>query len=150
MTSDRPATDDAAEPAARSAVDTNTADERTAASPDTGSDTPIPAGPSPEPAVDHLPHPATADIRIADVLHALADPVRLDMVRQLTVEVELNCGRFEVPVSKSTLTHHLRTLRAAGVLQTRTQGTSRLSSLRRKELDDLFPGLLNGVLAARR
>ncbi|GLY63419.1 transcriptional regulator [Amycolatopsis taiwanensis] len=93
--------------------------------------------------------PERDEIRIEAVLHALADPVRLDVVRQLARSGEVACGALDVSVSKSTLTHHLRTLREAGVTVSRQQGTIRLQSLRRKDLDELFPGLLDGVLAAR-
>ncbi|PXY32286.1 ArsR/SmtB family transcription factor [Prauserella muralis] len=95
--------------------------------------------------------PDRSEIRIETVLHALADPVRLDMVRQLArCEGELACGGFDVSVSKSTLTHHLRTLREAGVIGSRPMGTTRQNWLRRKDLDALFPGLLDGILAAPR
>ncbi|MBK1789296.1 ArsR/SmtB family transcription factor [Prauserella cavernicola] len=95
--------------------------------------------------------PDRSEIRIETVLAALADPVRLELVRQLAAtDRELACGAFDVSVSKSTLTHHLRTLREAGVIGGRPQGTARLNWLRRKDLDELFPGLLSGVLAARR
>jgi DNA-binding transcriptional ArsR family regulator len=93
--------------------------------------------------------PEREDIQIGAVLHALADPVRLEMVRQLAGCAELACGSFDVSVSKSTLTHHLRILREAGVIIGRQSGTTRFNSLRRKDLDELFPGLLNGILAAR-
>nr|WP_246256905.1 metalloregulator ArsR/SmtB family transcription factor [Amycolatopsis anabasis] len=95
--------------------------------------------------------PDVGEIQIVKVLQALADPVRLDMVRQLApADRELSCGTFEVSVSKSTLTHHLRILREAGVISSRQQGTTRFNSLRRNDLDALFPGLLDGVLAAPR
>lgn len=93
--------------------------------------------------------PERIEIRIEAVLHALADPVRLDMVRQLAGSPELACGTFDVSVSKSTLTHHLRTLREAGVIGSRPIGTTRMNWLRRDDLDELFPGLLSGILAAR-
>jgi DNA-binding transcriptional ArsR family regulator len=99
---------------------------------------------------DTLPNLDRDEIRIETVLHALADPVRLDVVRQLAGGDEIACSTFDVPVSKSTLTHHLRILREAGVTRTRQQGTTRFNSLRREDLDALFPGLLDGVLAARR
>ncbi|HET6500411.1 MAG TPA: helix-turn-helix domain-containing protein [Amycolatopsis sp.] len=99
---------------------------------------------------DLVAGPERDEIRIEAVLHALADPVRLEVVRQLArQDGEIACGGLDVPVSKSTLTHHLRTLREAGVTATRQQGTIRLQSLRRNDLDELFPGLLDGVLAAR-
>ncbi|MGC7095812.1 ArsR/SmtB family transcription factor [Amycolatopsis lurida] len=96
------------------------------------------------------PYPDRDEIRIEPVLHALADPVRLEIVRQLAATGEIACGNLDVRVSKSTLTHHLRTLREAGVIMGRQQGTARYNSLRQKDLDALFPGLLNGILHAPR
>ncbi|RJQ77024.1 ArsR/SmtB family transcription factor [Amycolatopsis panacis] len=73
------------------------------------------------------------------------------MVRQLAhTETEISCGGFEVPVTKFTLTHHLAILRQAGVITGRQVGTTRYNTLRRNDLDALFPGLLDGVLAAPR
>jgi DNA-binding transcriptional ArsR family regulator len=94
--------------------------------------------------------PEREELRIEAVLHALADPVRLEMVRQLAEAVELTCGALDVPVSKSTCTHHLNILRDAGVITTRREGTTRFQSLRRADLDEVFPGLLGGILAAKR
>ncbi|MEU3275472.1 metalloregulator ArsR/SmtB family transcription factor [Saccharomonospora sp. NPDC006951] len=110
----------------------------------------VPTGPREVAPVAHRA-PERDEIRIETVLQALADPVRLELVRQLAREGRpLMCGAFDVSVSKSTLTHHLRTLREAGVVASRPRGTTRLNRLRRDDLDALFPGLLNGVLAARR
>ncbi|WP_041315502.1 ArsR/SmtB family transcription factor [Saccharothrix espanaensis] len=98
-----------------------------------------------------LPHPARDEIRIEAVLHALADPVRLHIVRELAQCPDgVSCGVMDLGISPSTLTHHVRTLREAGVVFVRPRGTSRISSLRRDDLDALYPGLLNGVLAAPR
>jgi|SRR4051812_33948577 DNA-binding transcriptional ArsR family regulator len=103
---------------------------------------------------DTLPpiaHPAREEITVEGVLRALADPVRLAIVRQLAgTGQEIACGGLTVPVTKSTLTHHLSILRQAGVVAGRQEGTTRFNSLRRKDLDALFPGLLDGVLAAPR
>ena len=57
-------------------------------------------------------------------------------------------GRLEVSVSKSTLTHHLRVLRDAGLTYTRSEGVQRLVSLRRDDVDTRFPGLLDCVLGS--
>lgn len=94
-----------------------------------------------------ISHPDVEQVRLADVLHALSDPVRLEIVHMLGVADELSCGHLEVSVSRSTLTHHLRVLRDAGLTYTRTEGVQRLVSLRRGEVDTRFPGLLNCVLA---
>lgn len=96
-----------------------------------------------------LEHPARADIRLADVLHALADPVRLRIVCALAAaEGELNCADIELPVSKSTCTHHFRVLREHGVIQQLYRGTAKMNGLRRADLEALFPGLIDGVLRA--
>src|SRR4051812_15727732 len=61
---------------------------------------------------------------------------------------ELSCGGFDVPVTKSTCTHHFRVLREAGVISQRQVGTTRLNGLRRADLDSRFPGLLETILRA--
>ncbi|WP_299537224.1 helix-turn-helix transcriptional regulator [uncultured Streptomyces sp.] len=96
-----------------------------------------------------LGHPAPHEIRVESVLHALADPVRLRIVRQLAdASDELNCACFALPVAKSTSTHHFRVLRESGVIRQVYRGTAKLSVLRRDDLDTLFPGLLDSVLLA--
>jgi DNA-binding transcriptional ArsR family regulator len=55
---------------------------------------------------------------------------------------------MEVPVVKSTLSHHSRTLREAGVVRVRVQGTQRFLSIRTEDLEARFPGLLASVLYA--
>jgi DNA-binding transcriptional ArsR family regulator len=83
------------------------------------------------------------------VLQALGDPVRLTLVRELAAApAGVACGVIPLPVSKSTRTHHLHTLRDAGVITMWTNGTRRMTTLRRDDLDALYPGLLDGVLAA--
>ncbi|MBP2324390.1 DNA-binding transcriptional ArsR family regulator [Kibdelosporangium banguiense] len=100
---------------------------------------------------DPLPHPERDEIRIDAVLHALADPVRLQIVRALAeLGTGVACGAIELPVTKSTRTHHLRTLREAGVIRVRPEGTTRITTLRRADMDALYPGLLDGILAAPR
>ncbi len=95
--------------------------------------------------------PDLAAIGIATVLQALSDPVRLAIVRQLAHcedGGELTCGQLELPVGKSTCSHHLKILSAAGVIAEREEGTRKHLRLRRDELDRRFPGLLAPVLAA--
>ncbi|NED78500.1 helix-turn-helix transcriptional regulator [Streptomyces sp. SID11233] len=104
-----------------------------------------------EPAVGArtLAHPAREDIRIEAVLHALSDPVRLCVVRELAAaDEELTCSRFDLPVTKSTSTHHFRVLRESGVVQQIYRGTAKMNGLRRVDLEALFPGLLDRVLEA--
>ena len=104
---------------------------------------------NPSAGVRELWHPHRADIRLEQVLHALADPVRLRIVRTLaTRREELTCSVFDLPVSKSTTTHHFRVLRESGVIRQFYRGTAKLNGLRREDLDARFPGLLDAVLAA--
>ena len=98
-------------------------------------------------AVD-IPHPAVEDLDLAAVLHALSDPVRLGIVAGLAGGDERPCGSFDVAVTKSTCTHHFRVLREAGLIHQRQQGTMRLNSLRRDDLEARFPGLLGTILKA--
>jgi DNA-binding transcriptional ArsR family regulator len=95
-----------------------------------------------------LHHPATDEIELTDVLHALSDPLRLELVRILDdCGEERPCGTFDLPVAKSTATHHWRVLRECGVVASRTEGTRKYQRLRRADLDARFPGLLDTILA---
>jgi DNA-binding transcriptional ArsR family regulator len=57
---------------------------------------------------------------------------------------------LDVPVSKSTLSHHLKVLRHAGLTHTRAQGVQRFVSLRTDDIEALYPGLLGCVLGYSR
>jgi DNA-binding transcriptional ArsR family regulator len=96
-----------------------------------------------------IAHPQRDEIELSGVLHALSDPVRLRIVAELaTGDGAYTCGSFALPVTKSTCTHHFKVLREAGVIHQRQQGTTRLNTLRRDDLEARFPGLLATVLAA--
>ncbi|GGX02811.1 transcriptional regulator [Streptomyces malachitofuscus] len=104
---------------------------------------------APVPSSRELPHPTCEEIRLEGVLHALSDPVRLGIVRELAAEgVALACSHFDVPVSKSTSTHHFRVLRESGVIRQVYEGTAKMNALRRDDLEALFPGLLDTLLTA--
>ena len=95
--------------------------------------------------------PALASIDVLTVLQALSDPVRLAIVRKLAAEPGeggLMCGQLDMPVSKSTGSHHLKTLHRSGITAERQQGVCKFIRLRRTELDERFPGLLDSVLTA--
>jgi DNA-binding transcriptional ArsR family regulator len=99
--------------------------------------------------IAEIAHPSREEIELGAVLHALSDPVRLSMVAALAASgEEPSCGSFDVPVSKSTCTHHFRVLREAGVIRQRQHGTARLNTLRTEDLEARFPGLLASILNA--
>lgn len=95
-----------------------------------------------------LYHPDREDVQLSSVLYALSDPIRLSVVAEIRRRGEQACNSFDVPVAKSTLSHHARTLREAGVVRTRIQGTQRFLSLREEDLEYRFPGLLDTILQA--
>jgi DNA-binding transcriptional ArsR family regulator len=95
-------------------------------------------------------HPGCETLELAAVLHALSDPMRLRIVIALADGGEHSCKSVDLPVVKSTCTHHFRVLREAGVIRQRLEGTTRLNSLRRDDLDERFPGLVDAVLRANR
>lgn len=84
------------------------------------------------------------------VLAALADPARLATVRTLARVGESCCGQIQLDagleVSKSTMSHHLRILREAGITHSRVEGARRMLTLRRDDLNARFPGLLDAVI----
>jgi DNA-binding transcriptional ArsR family regulator len=94
-----------------------------------------------------LDHPERDALVFTEVLAALSDPLRLFVVAELAAGGERPCSSFALPVSKSTQSWHFRTLREAGLIHQRDEGTRRLNSLRTEDLEARFPGLL--ALAVR-
>jgi DNA-binding transcriptional ArsR family regulator len=97
-----------------------------------------------------LHHPDTSELDLPSLLHALSDPMRLEIVRSLACSCDgaLSCVEIQLPVTKGTASHHFKVLRLAGVIEQRDAGTRRISSLRRADLERRFPGLLESVLRA--
>ena len=95
-------------------------------------------------------HPKREDIELTRVLYALSDPVRLDVVRQLAMEGPASCAALDGGRPKSSMSHHFRVLRESGVVFTETEGAAHMNSLRRGDLDKLYPGLLASVLGEKK
>lgn len=99
-----------------------------------------------------LPEPSADEIDLASVMHAFADPSRLrTLVALAAATADETCTDLAElagtgGLAKSTWSHHLRVLREAGVIHTRHDGTRKLVTLRRADLDARFPGLLDAVL----
>jgi DNA-binding transcriptional ArsR family regulator len=101
------------------------------------------------PEIQQRDQPERDEISIEAVLHALSDPQRLAIVRGLDGhDGPRPCGSFELGIAKSTMTHHFRVLREAGVISQLRVGTAKLTELRREDLDARFPGLLDAVVSA--
>lgn len=91
-------------------------------------------------------HPRTADLELVNVLAALGNPLRLQIVRVLADTGERNCGSIVEGVPPSTMTRHWKVLRDAGVIWQKPVGRENLLSLRTDDLAQRFPGLLDSVL----
>ncbi|SEG31962.1 ArsR/SmtB family transcription factor [Bosea lathyri] len=97
----------------------------------------------------HARLPAPEEIALEDVFHALSDPFRLDVVRRLAAEGEASCQALEGDRPKSSVSHHFRVLREAGLIRTRNEGVTRMNALRRDDIERRFPGLLACILTAK-
>lgn len=91
-------------------------------------------------------HPAPSDFVLERVLYALSDPVRLEVVQRLDQVAEASCGDLDGGRPKSSMSHHFRVLRDAGLVCTHAVGTTHINSLRRQEMESRFPGLLDAIL----
>ena len=92
-----------------------------------------------------IPHPPTEALDLATIMRTVGDQVRLDIVRLLSDGRERGCNEIQdaLGIPASTGSYHLRLLRVAGVTRTRAEGTQRIISLRRDDLESRFPGLVD-------
>jgi DNA-binding transcriptional ArsR family regulator len=102
------------------------------------------------PARETIRHPPKDALDLSQILRTVGDPLRLSMVRMLADGREMLCGPLgeALGLPKSTGSYHLRLLREAGVTRTRQDGTLRYVSLRRDDLDERFPGLVDVLTGA--
>jgi DNA-binding transcriptional ArsR family regulator len=86
---------------------------------------------------------------IQQLLSALQDPVRLEMVRRL-VEAggEARCTSLYDTVGKSTAAHHFKILRESGITERLTSEGTVTVRLRADDVADAAPGLLEAVVGA--
>ncbi|KAB2388023.1 ArsR/SmtB family transcription factor [Actinomadura montaniterrae] len=95
-----------------------------------------------------LPEPARESLALAPVLHALGDPVRLELVRRAWARPGSTCSALAdgLDVPLSTLSNHWRILREAGLISMAVDGRNRRVRPRAGDLGDRFPGLLEPIL----
>jgi DNA-binding transcriptional ArsR family regulator len=98
----------------------------------------------------NLNHPAKEDISLLAILYALSEPLRFSIIEQLANGAELTCGGFKLPFTKgkSTMTHHFKVLRDAGLIYTRVDGREHYTSLRRPDIEHRFPNLIDALITA--
>ncbi|RNL75515.1 ArsR/SmtB family transcription factor [Nocardioides marmorisolisilvae] len=86
---------------------------------------------------------------VQDVLAALADPVRLEMVRRMSADGgPVACVRLYDGIGKSTASHHFKVLREAGITERVVIDGQVHQQLRADELEEALPGVVSAVVAA--
>ncbi|MCM3882817.1 helix-turn-helix transcriptional regulator [Frankia sp. R82] len=96
-----------------------------------------------------LPQPGRDSINLVTVLAALADPVRLTLMRSIYAHGDpIDCATIAagIEVTPPTISHHYRVLREAGLTTTTVDGRRRIVTIRYEDLDVRFPGLLAAIL----
>jgi Predicted transcriptional regulators len=93
-------------------------------------------------------HPNLSTVDPVNLLRASADGVRLTVVGILNDGAEYTCSALaaQVGIPLPTMSHHLKTMREAGLTFNRKEGTTRWTSLRRRDLDEHFPGFVDLLL----
>ena len=94
----------------------------------------------------NFPHPKLEEVELHDLLFALSDPTRLNIVASLADGAEHSSGELAGEIPKSTMSHHLKILREAGLTRTQPDGMRCRITLRRAEVERRFPGMLDAIL----
>jgi DNA-binding transcriptional ArsR family regulator len=101
-----------------------------------------------------LAHPGEEAVELTAVLSALAEPVRLTIVHTVAdhaAEGGISCldvwEKSGLTATKSTMSHHYKVLREAGLVVMWWVGAKKHVRLRRELMDVRWPGLLDAVLA---
>lgn len=100
-------------------------------------------------------HPPIEDVTVEGILHALSDPVRVAIFTDLaTSDSAHNCSTFlnvtDKKIPKSTLSHHFKALREAGLIRAERRGVEMHNSSRCSEIDSRFPGLIGAIINAHK
>ena len=80
------------------------------------------------------------------LLSALGDPIRINIVKNLTNQCETTCACCNINLTKPALSHHFKVLREAGLINVRIDGKQRFLSIRYDDIETRFPGLLGAIL----
>ena len=91
-------------------------------------------------------HPSADDITIDGVLHALSDPIRRNIVVALYNCDGMSCSKACEQISPSTISFHHKVLRELGLIRSEKVGVEVINTLRIKELNKRFPGLIDSII----
>lgn len=94
-----------------------------------------------------IKHTPIDQVELTDIMYALSDPARLEIIKTLKNEGRaMTCGELDLDRPKSSMSHHFKILRAAGLVCTEVVGKEHMNSLRLNELEKKFPGVLKSIL----
>lgn len=94
-----------------------------------------------------MKHPDIEQVELIDIMYALSDPTRLEIIGVLArAKRAMTCGELDGNRPKSSMSHHFKILRAAGLVRTRIEGTEHMNSLRLTEIEQKFPGVLKAII----
>ena len=95
-----------------------------------------------------LPNQKTVEESYSEVFRALGEPLRVDIIRQIGNADELACVRLEatLPISKSTISYHIKQLSKAGLVNVRKSGRQFFYTLRRETFEYFVPGFLERLV----
>jgi DNA-binding transcriptional ArsR family regulator len=98
-------------------------------------------------------HPSLEDLRVEAILHALSDPERAAIFAQIAgAECVQRCSFLanmgDRVIPKSSLSHHFKILRDAGLIRSERCGVELRNYSRCDEVNRRFPGLLSAIMGA--
>jgi DNA-binding transcriptional ArsR family regulator len=98
-------------------------------------------------------HPSIEDMTVEAILHALSDPIRVAIYADIVgSECSRNCSNFlkvsDKAIPKSTLSHHFKALREAGLIRGERIGVEMHNTSRCAEIEKRFPGLISSIVNA--
>lgn len=92
-------------------------------------------------------HTPIEQVELTDIMYALSDPARVEIVKRLKTEGRaMTCGELDLDRPKSTMSHHFKILRSAGLVCTEIVGKEHMNSLRLADLEKRFPGVMKSIL----
>ncbi|TGK01079.1 ArsR family transcriptional regulator [Leptospira semungkisensis] len=94
----------------------------------------------------HPSHPSVEQIELTSIFEAVSDPIRRKILLRLMEVEEAMCSAFLEYAPKTNLSYHISKLREAGLTYTRMEGTKKILTLRRTDMDKRFPGLLEAII----
>ena len=100
-----------------------------------------------------LLHPSIEDVRLEAILHALSDPVRVQIFSDIAgADCAQTCSAFtsggDRVIPKSSLSQHFKVLREAGLIRSERQGVEMHNTSRCTEIEGRFPGLVPAIINA--